>query len=193
MPFTFAHPAAAIPLLRPLGRYGVLSALIIGSCMPDVAYFSPLEFDREVSHSLSALFWYCLPAGLICYLLFHCLIKGPILALMPSVLLKRLGNYCVHFNQLPKASWWAVVISLLCGSVTHLIWDSFTHSSGPAVMVFPALRMPLFTIDGYLVSLYKLLQHLSTMLGMLLIAMWVWRWFKLAEIQPYAIPLRLTH
>ena len=35
MPFTFAHPAAVVPLLRPLGRYGVLSALVIGSIVPD--------------------------------------------------------------------------------------------------------------------------------------------------------------
>lgn len=192
MPFTFAHPAAAIPLLRPLGRYGVLSALIIGSCMPDVAYFSAIGVGRETSHSVSALFWYCLPIGLICYLLFHWLIKGPVLALMPAAFLKRLGHYCHHFNELPKASWLAVVISLLIGATSHIIWDAFTHSTGPAVRLFPILRMPLFTVDGYLFTTYKLLQHLSTVGGISVIIFWIWRWYQKTPTKTYQIPLRLN-
>jgi Domain of unknown function (DUF4184) len=65
MPFTFAHPAIAVPLLRPLGCYGVLSALVIGSLAPDLAYVLPLSVPRHKSHSLTGLLWFCLPVGLM--------------------------------------------------------------------------------------------------------------------------------
>jgi hypothetical protein len=35
VPFTTAHPAAAVSLHRPLGRFRVLSTLILGSMTPD--------------------------------------------------------------------------------------------------------------------------------------------------------------
>src|SRR5262245_46796273 len=137
MPFTFAHPAAAVPLRGVLGRYGVLSALVIGSLTPDFPYFLPLDIPREVSHSLPALAWFCLPMGLLVYVLFHVFLKGPLLALLPPATLCRLGPYTSRFQSLPQASWTAVIVSLLCGAVTHLLWDAFTHNNAPAVRAFP--------------------------------------------------------
>jgi hypothetical protein len=54
VPFTLAHPAAAVPLLRPLGRRGLLSALVIGSMAPDLWYFVPFDVTRADSHSPAA-------------------------------------------------------------------------------------------------------------------------------------------
>lgn len=73
MPLTFAHPAAALPLLRPLGRYGSLSALVIGSIAPDLAFIVPIGASREQTHGLAALLTFSLPAGLLAYVLFHVL------------------------------------------------------------------------------------------------------------------------
>ncbi|MSQ59664.1 MAG: DUF4184 family protein [Betaproteobacteria bacterium] len=47
MPFTIAHPAAALPLLRPLRGFGVLSALVIGSMTPDFPYFLTGDLTRR--------------------------------------------------------------------------------------------------------------------------------------------------
>ena len=77
MPYPFAHPAAVLPLARPMGRFAVPSALAIGSVVPDLWYFVPFA-DRADSHSLAALFWFCLPAGLAAYALFHLLLKQPL-------------------------------------------------------------------------------------------------------------------
>jgi hypothetical protein len=59
MPFTLAHAAATVPLLRLLGSRGVFSALVIGSMAPDFAYFLPLGVRRGQSHGLAAraLLW----------------------------------------------------------------------------------------------------------------------------------------
>lgn len=88
MPYPFAHPAAVLPLARPMGRFAVPSALAIGSVLPDLWYIVPLV-DRADSHSLAALFWFCLPAGLLSYVLFHRLLKQPLIALLST----RLGRF----------------------------------------------------------------------------------------------------
>jgi Domain of unknown function (DUF4184) len=62
VPYPFAHPAAVLLLARPMGRFAVPSALVIGSVIPDLWYFLPFV-GREASHSPAGLFWFCLPAG----------------------------------------------------------------------------------------------------------------------------------
>ena len=59
----------------------------------------------------------------------------------------------------------AVPFSVLVGSATHLVWDSFTHPGAPAVAAFPALRTRIVTISDYDVCVFNVLQHLSTALG----------------------------
>ena len=47
MPFTLAHVVAAVPLRRALGRRAVVSALVIGTMVPDFRYFVPGIYDIE--------------------------------------------------------------------------------------------------------------------------------------------------
>jgi hypothetical protein len=105
MPYPFAHPAAVLPLVRPMGRLGVTSALVIGSMIPDAWYLVP-GLERADSHSAAGLLWFCLPGGLIAYLAYHYL----------------------RTSSLPAKPWHAVVISLLVGALTHLGWDGIAHS-----------------------------------------------------------------
>jgi hypothetical protein len=100
VPYPFAHPAAVLPLIRPMGRFGVPSALVIGSVVPDAWYLVPL-LDRSDSHSLSGLLLFCLPAGILVEIL---------------------------WRQSLRAPWLAVAISILAGALTHFAWDALTHS-----------------------------------------------------------------
>ena len=176
MPFTFAHPAASVPILRPLGRYGVLSALVIGGLAPDLAYFLPFKIARAETHSLLGLFWFCLPASLLSYVLFHNFLKEPLLELLPAFASRRLGTYNRHI--LSPTRWLAVIISLLCGAITHVVWDAFTHEGAQAVIAFPILQAHLFSVGSYPVYVFKLLQHMSTCIGLFLVLWWSWRWLK---------------
>jgi hypothetical protein len=101
VPYPFAHPAAVLPLVRPMGRLGVTSALVIGSMVPDAWYLVP-GLVRADSHSFEGLFWFCLPVGFVLYLLWT--------------------------GSRPRASAAAVAVSLLAGAATHLAWDGLTHS-----------------------------------------------------------------
>ncbi len=180
MPFTLAHPAASIPLKSLLGEFGVLSALIIGSMAADFIYFLPLSFSRVQTHSLPALIWFCLPTGIIAWLLFQHILRIPLVALLPDSFQKRLTfSENVHYSNLKISG---IILSLLVGAATHLLWDSFTHHSSPIVENTPFLNLLLFEILGYKVWVYKLLQHGSTLLGLALIIYWTWNWYRKTEI-----------
>ena len=49
MPFTPAHPAIVLPLIR--SRYFSATGLIIGSLSPDFEYFFKMSVDSIYSHS----------------------------------------------------------------------------------------------------------------------------------------------
>ena len=192
MPFTFAHPAATLPLLRPLGQYGVMSALVIGSLTPDLPYLLPLGAVHIASHTIAGVFWFCIPIGLLSYATFHILLKGPLLGLLPDFLFSRLGAYAARFQSLPPVSWASVLASLFFGASTHLIWDSFTHQGAPAVNLFPVLQSHLFSVGTYQVYLFKLLQHASTSIGLLLLALWLRQWIKTASVNTQPLPIMLS-
>jgi Domain of unknown function (DUF4184) len=122
VPYPFAHPAAVLLLARPMGRFAVPSALAIGSVIPDLWYFLPLV-GREASHSPAGLFWFCLPAGLAAYALFHKLLKQPLIALISP---RLAGFACAGLPAVPR---YAVVASLLAGALTHVVWDALVHHS----------------------------------------------------------------
>jgi len=187
MPLTFAHPAAALPLARPLGRYGLPSALVIGSLAPDAAYFLELGVPRSTSHGFAGLFLFCLPVGLALYALFHLVLKHPLAALLPEALQARIATALGAVGRLPDAPFSAVAVSLLAGAATHLAWDSFTHLSSPLVQSSPVLRAHLGSVFGYPVLVCKLLQHASTGAGLVLLARWSWRRLR-APAEPAALP-----
>ncbi len=191
MPFTLAHPAAAVPLRRVLGRHAVLSALVIGSMAPDFWYVLPLPLKRADTHSLAGFFWFCLPAGLLVYLAYHTLMKEPWLELLPRTLTERLAGCGAATRGLPRASWLAVIASLAAGTMTHLAWDAITHDGMVVGHALSALDVPLFSIGSYHAHGYSLLQHLSTLAGLALLAMWARAWFRHAAIHDPA-PRRLS-
>lgn len=180
MPFTFAHPAAALPLLRPLGRYGSLSALAIGSIAPDLAFIVPVGASRAQTHGLAALLTFSLPAGLLAYGWFHVLLKAPLRALLPPAIGGRLAAAGQR-----AAPWPAVLVSLLCGALTHLAWDAFTHPGTAVVMAMPLLQHTFATVGGYQVFGYKLLQHGGTVAGLCLLARWFGKWKARTAMVPY--------
>lgn len=177
MPFTFAHPAAVVPLVRPLGRYGVLSALVIGSLVPDFSYFMPFPVPRSRTHDLWGLLWFCMPVGAATYALFHAALAAPAIDLLPG----PLRSACLAvLAARPKPALTAIGVSLAVGALTHIAWDAFTHAGAPIVRVSRALRFHLVTVSGYPVSVYTILQHVSTVAGLVLLILWVRRWRRTA-------------
>jgi hypothetical protein len=172
VPFTLAHPAAAVPLRRLFRRHAVLSALVVGSLAPDAVYFLPLGVSQPVSHSWAGVLWFCVPVGLVAWLAFHLVLKVPVAALLPAAVQRRLPPLR---PGLPRVALPVLLAALAAGAATHVVWDAFTHAATLPVKLFPWLRVHLFTIGGVEVPVWKLLQHASTVGGLLLLGVWAWR------------------
>jgi Domain of unknown function (DUF4184) len=178
-------------LLRPLRRFGVLSALIIGSMTPDFPYFLTGDLTRRESHSFAGLFYFCLPYGVLAYLLYHFLLKHPLIALLPDSMQKKGLGICPELWRFPKASRLAVLVSLLAGSATHVIWDSFTHPGETIVQTLLPLQTELFRFQGVRFYVFNVLQHTSTLIGFCLLAWWGVRWFRTVPPASFALPISL--
>jgi Domain of unknown function (DUF4184) len=178
MPFTFAHPAAALPLSKYLGRFGSPSALVIGSMAPDLVYFVPLGIHGRVSHSIPALFWFCLPAGLLVYAVFMRWLRQPFCALLPDSVQRRIVPLA---KTSTGKAWLAVAVSLVIGAVTHLIWDSFTHANSPWSSLRSLLDYELFAVGSYQVFVFRVLQHGGGLFGLSCLIWWCIRWYRSSE------------
>lgn len=183
MPFTLAHPVAAIPLKKYLGDYGCLSALFIGAMVPDFVYMLPPEFvyyNRLTSHSLLGLFKVCLPMGILFFYLYHLLMAPVIVSVFPERLLRRLPPHLCLGKCPPTNNGHTILLSILIGAATHIIWDYFTHNYGiPKHVEF--FNTPLMTLDNWEIMPFRVLQHSGTVLGLMLLLWWTWRWYLDAE------------
>src|ERR1041384_4174138 len=65
MPWTFAHPAAVLPLRRWCrGRLSFIG-LVVGSCAPDFGYHLHRFDVATFAHTFAGLFAVCMPAALV--------------------------------------------------------------------------------------------------------------------------------
>jgi len=177
VPFTLAHPVVVIPLRR----HADLTALVIGSMVPDLAHFTGLDINREITHHV--LLWplFALPAGLLVYLLFTRMMREPLLSLGPLGLVERL----VPRDRQPAepGHWKRVLSGLLIGAASHLLFDRVTTLDPAFDWVLPLLQ-PLITVAGIGVSVQDLLRHGGALLGLGLIGYWIWRWWQQAPRRP---------
>jgi hypothetical protein len=180
MPFTLSHPAAVIPIFHLLRRHTVLSALVIGSVVPDVWNLAPSSLARSDTHSMTGVLWPNLPLGLAIYALFHLALKRPAAALAPVRVQRRLAPLLAG-PAWPGFPLSKVVLSLLLGAATHVAWDSFTHAGGRLVEAFPLLQQRVFRGTGLSMPAYRFVQLASTIVGLVAVALWFRRWFVRAR------------
>jgi len=169
MPFTPAHPALILPLLRPCRRWLSATGLVLGAMAPDFEYFLRLRPDGIYGHTLAGIFWLDLPLIVVFTALFHRLLKQPLVASLPSWLRRRLAPLAHESWPVRRAVSGPVLLGGIVGALSHILWDSFTHFDGFFVELWPVLgyRIPLGRAHW---PLYTLLQHGGTLLGALAIA-----------------------
>jgi hypothetical protein len=172
MPFTISHVAAVLPLARFLRRGRVLSALVIGSMVPDFGLFLPWRLDRVETHSAAALLTWSLPVGLVTYWIFQYRIKRPIREVLPDGAYERSLPYGAIAEIRSLEQWLLAGAAILVGAVTHLVWDGFTHEGARGVRMIPALDEFVVSFAGRHLAGPRFLQDLSSLLG-LAIVLWL--------------------
>lgn len=179
VPFPLAHPAAVLPLRRYCPRVLSFPALVLGSLIPDTAYvFGDWDMDR-FSHRFLGSFGYCLPAGLAALGLFH-LLRPWLVGKMPAPYREAL----LPFSQRPIGSLWVVVISLMLGTWTHLLWDSFTHPDGWVVQHWSALQTPIVSLGNRTAKVCHVLSYGFSFAGVIYVFLVFEKWKQACAGRP---------
>jgi hypothetical protein len=178
MPFTGSHPAAVLPLMR-LGLPP--SALVIGSMVPDLSYYLPIPVNSAVAHTIVGIFSIDLPLGLLCFAIWQLLVAPLAVAVAPAGLRSRLPR------PVPPRAWrWQsddlrrgllLVVALLAGAATHVLWDEFTHIDRFGYWHVPWLAEMHGPLAGY-----RWAQYASTVGGALVLVLAARSWWRSAPI-----------
>jgi Domain of unknown function (DUF4184) len=176
MPFTLAHPIAIAPIWYAYRRHLDLASLCIGAIMPDLDLFIPII--PEGGHTLRGIFTIDLPCAILFLLVIRWVIAKPFIALLPPYL-----GSCLPQPRMPPIV--TAIVSIVIGSLTHIIWDAFTHHDGWFVRHYDFLRVPTGRWP-----LYELLQHGCGVAGLIATALWI-AW-AFAQAQPQQRPDTLS-
>ncbi len=174
MPFTLSHAAVVLPFSRPLARWRLLSAALVGSMIPDSRYFLPWRTQHFETHSAASLITYSLPAGLMVYWLFQYLVKVPMIEMLPEGAYARWAPYESPASIRVLRQWLLAACGILVGAFTHLVWDAFTHEGSRGVRMLPVLDEPIFDFGRHHLAIARALQDLSSLLGLIAVVAMIW-------------------
>lgn len=121
MPFTISHAVLAPPLSRLTGNRLPISALAIGTMVPDLfRLFTNANYSG--SHQWPGLIFPNLMLGLILCLLWYALYRPMMFnffGLNKPLNIFGINQFCGFIISL--------ILAVLLGTSTHLIWDGLTH------------------------------------------------------------------
>ncbi|MFD5794697.1 DUF4184 family protein [Streptomyces diastatochromogenes] len=194
MPFTLSHAAAVLPAIRRDGAGRgrlVPSVLVAGSFAPDLTYYAAsvlpggMEFG-SVTHSFAGVIGVDV---LISWALvgLWLLVREPLVALLPRgrqgrpAALLRCGAPRARVRAV-SVLWWYV--SAVLGSLTHVVWDAFTHHDRWGSRLIPALGRSLAGMP-----LYSWLQYGTSAVAAVVIAVFLVRALRRAPAgEPVGVP-----
>lgn len=173
MPFTLSHTVAVIPFTGK--KFWSVTGLMAGSMVPDFEYFFRLKVYGIYGHTFAGMIWFDLPLAILLAYLFHHLIKPVFASRLPLVLRSRwLGYAGLNWHSFFIRNAPAVLLSVLVGCATHILWDSFTHNNTFMVNAWPFLRRQIdLGFQDY--PMWHILQQVSSIAGLIYIFIIVYR------------------
>ena len=187
MPFPLAHPAAVLPLRRFCPQRLSLAALMVGSLAPDAAYSLPrLHLDR-IAHDWLGGAAFGLLAGGVGLALFAFL-RGPLTAALPNPHREALWPLCQKRLGRPGQ----LLVSLLLGVWTHILWDALTLEHHWMAGLGPESRSEAAYLPGTDILIARLPWYASTVVGLSALALSYGFWLKKARGSARLWPARET-
>ena len=171
MPFTPAHPALVLPLIR--WRYVSATALIIGSMAPDFEYFFKMSVNGAHGHTLWGALYFDLPVTFLLAWLFHTVVKRNAILNLPGFLQRKFQDtLALDFMTYFKSHVAIFIVSAIVGTVTHILWDNFTHNDGYFAGVIPAYKTVVVPYEGVRYPLFYALQNISSGVGLTIVQLY---------------------
>lgn len=171
MPFTLAHPAVVINVKS---KKIDLTAIVLGAMSPDFLYFINFKPYGSLGHTFIGFLILNLPICFILAYIFHKYVKKSLIIHMPSPIDKWYSNFAIsnwQLNDIKRVV--KFTYSAVIGMITHVIWDGFTHESGLFVEHIKILVSSI-KFYNYNIPIYKVLQHGSTIIGIIIIAIYIY-------------------
>jgi hypothetical protein len=183
VPFTLSHAAAALPFrkVKPLWP-----ALVIGTFAPDLQYFIQLTDEDRSGHHYPDVLLFTLPVALLVLWLFEWVVKGPAIGLLPSAIQLRLQDKTAPLSFRGWRQFGRIVFWIAVGTLTHLVWDQFTHSYTRTAEFLPLLKTHISFPDWKHATVAGVLQDASTILGFLALCIWCLSWYRRTPPSPAA-------
>jgi hypothetical protein len=155
---------------------------VAGCFAPDFEHFIRLRAGAGFAHTLPGVFFLDLPLAILVLWLFHRYAKEPLWNALPENVRCKIALGPNTFSLAPPTRFFLIIVSILLGIATHMLWDSFTHKTYWPYHHVPLLR-ETFTLPilGHR-PLYQILQDASSMLGLVII--WIWWHFRSRSNQP---------
>jgi hypothetical protein len=174
MPFTPAHPALLLPLLKLNPRYVSGTGLVAGAMSPDFEYFLKMSVESRFSHTVAGMFYFDLPVTFLLSVLFHSVVKFNLIGSMSAMLQSRFQQVLrFDFLSYVKKHPVAFACSALIGCASHIFWDSFTHAEGFFVTRLAFYEESYIPFDGVAYPLWYALQHISSFAGISAILIYI--------------------
>ena len=154
------------------------SALVVGTMAPDFEYFLALKAHDRFGHDFPGVLVLTLPVALLVLWMFHSFVKVPAAALLPQRLQSKVSRYLVKFRFWGPGRLALIVLSILVGIATHILWDSFTHVGTYPYHHWALLRQSVDVPILGMMPCYKVFQHSSTVVGLVAVSVWLFRWYR---------------
>ena len=143
--------------------------------MPDLGHHIPGADFSVNTHSLAGIIMNGLPWGLVILGLLYYL-RAPLIQLLPQPHRRAMASLIQTPVRLTPALLSTMALSLMIGAATHVAWDACTHLRGGLVAHSAWLQAPVFQYRWFVVPVYQVLQHLSTLLGVSVLIWAYGRW-----------------
>lgn len=180
MPFTFSHPAIILPFLK--NEKWSITGLVVGSMAPDFEFFFRMRTQSEISHTFYGLLLLDLPLAIIVTVLFHGILKKPLINNLPDFVQTRLAELrdSNWFHYFKKNSF-IVISSFFLGAMSHFLWDSITHWDGFVVQRVSFLNSKLFSF-----AIFDWIQYGSSIIGLIILGIY---FFKIPQKNTTTTPV----
>jgi hypothetical protein len=169
VPFTISHAVAALPFRRSVLP---VAAVAVGSMAPDAVLFVPALPPYGFAHSWVGVVTVDLAVSLVVLAAWWFLVRPAWTPVLPARYRTQLPDWD-RPERVPPSRIPLVVVACVLGSVTHVVWDAFSHPDGWVVLHVSALRA---VVGGHPVS--SLVQDGSSVGGLLLLVVLLLRWAR---------------
>lgn len=152
---------------------------------PDFEYFIRFRPWGTLGHTFPGVFLLDLPVSLLVLWQFHAYAKEPLYMWLPDSVRQRirLGPLAMPVKDAKQFA--LVCLSILIGVATHIVWDSFTHPSLWLYDRWQFLRQTVVLPFGMDREVARVIQHVSSVFGVVVLVFWLWNWYRVTAPIPH--------